>query len=46
MAADWLVSDPAGEEFAWAPDGRSVVDHTRRDGACGLWRMVLPPVIG
>jgi len=36
-----VLTDPTAEEFAWAPDGRRVAFHSRRDGQWGiyvLWR--------
>jgi Tol biopolymer transport system component len=34
-----VLSDPTAEEFAWAPDGRRVAFHSRRDGQWGIWLM-------
>jgi hypothetical protein len=32
-----VLSDPTAEEFAWAPDGRRVAFHSRRDGQWGIY---------
>jgi Tol biopolymer transport system component len=34
-----VLTDPTAEEFAWAPDGRRVAFHSRRDGQWGIWMM-------
>jgi Tol biopolymer transport system component len=34
-----VLTDPTAEEFAWAPDGRHVAFHSRRDGQWGIWIM-------
>ena len=34
-----VLTDPSAEEFAWAPDGRRVAFHSRRDGQWGIWVM-------
>jgi hypothetical protein len=34
-----VLTDPSAEEFAWAPDGRRVAFHSRRDGQWGIWLM-------
>src|SRR4051794_8655822 len=34
-----VLTDPTAEEFAWAPDGRRVAFHSRRDGQWGIWLM-------
>ena len=36
-----VLTDPTAEEFAWAPDGRHVAFHSRRDGQWGIY--VLAP---
>jgi Tol biopolymer transport system component len=33
------LDDPSAEEFTWAPDGRRVAFHSRRNGEWGLWVM-------
>jgi len=33
----YVITDPTAEEFAWAPDGRRVAFHSRRDGAWGMY---------
>jgi Tol biopolymer transport system component len=33
------LDDPSAEEFTWAPDGRRVAFHSRRNGQWGLWVM-------
>ena len=35
-----VLTDATAEEFAWAPDGRRVAFHSRRDGQWGIWLMV------
>jgi len=40
-----VLTDPSAEEFAWAPDGRRVAFHSRRDGQWGIWVMA-PPMSG
>ena len=32
-----VLTDPTAEEFAWAPDGRRVAFHSRRDGQWGIY---------
>jgi Tol biopolymer transport system component len=32
-----ILSDPTAEEFAWAPDGRRIAFHSRRDGEWGVF---------
>ena len=32
-----VLTDPTAEEFAWAPDGRRVAFHSRRDGHWGIY---------
>jgi Tol biopolymer transport system component len=32
-----VLTDPTAEEFAWAPDGRRVAFHSRRDGQWGIF---------
>jgi hypothetical protein len=32
-----VLTDPSAEEFAWAPDGRRVAFHSRRDGQWGIY---------
>jgi hypothetical protein len=32
-----VLADPTAEEFAWAPDGRRVAFHSRRDGHWGIY---------
>ena len=32
-----VLADPSAEEFAWAPDGRRVAFHSRRDGQWGIY---------
>ena len=32
-----VLADPTAEEFAWAPDGRRVAFHSRRDGQWGIF---------
>ena len=32
-----MLTDPTAEEFAWAPDGRRVAFHSRRDGQWGIY---------
>lgn len=32
-----VLEDPTAEEFAWAPDGRRVAFHSRRDGQWGIY---------
>jgi Tol biopolymer transport system component len=39
-----VLADPSAEEFAWAPDGRTVAFHSRRDGQWGIWLMASPQV--
>jgi Tol biopolymer transport system component len=34
-----VLDDPTAEEFTWAPDGRRVAFHSRRNGQWGLWMM-------
>jgi hypothetical protein len=34
-----VLTDPTAEEFAWAPDGRRVAFHSRRDGLWGVYVM-------
>ena len=34
-----LLADHTAEEFAWTPDARNVVFHTRRRGAWSLWEL-------
>ena len=34
-----VLSDATAEEFAWAPDGRRVAFHSRRDGEWGIYIM-------
>jgi hypothetical protein len=34
-----VLDDPSAEEFTWAPDGRRVAFHSRRQGGWGLWTM-------
>jgi TolB protein len=38
-SARCVLTDPTAEEFAWAPDGRRVAFHSRRDGQWGIWVM-------
>ena len=33
----FVLTDPTAEEFAWAPDGRHVAFHSRRDGQWGIY---------
>ncbi len=32
-----VLTDPTAEEFSWAPDGRRVAFHSRRDGQWGIY---------
>jgi hypothetical protein len=32
-----VLTDPTAEEFAWAPDGRRIAFHSRRDGQWGIY---------
>jgi Tol biopolymer transport system component len=32
-----VLADPTAEEFAWAPDGRRLAFHSRRDGQWGVY---------
>ena len=32
-----VLTDPTAEEFAWAPDGRRVAFHSRRNGQWGIY---------
>jgi TolB protein len=32
-----ILADPTAEEFAWAPDGRRLAFHSRRDGQWGIY---------
>jgi hypothetical protein len=32
-----VLADPTAEEFAWAPDGRRVAFHSRRNGQWGIY---------
>jgi hypothetical protein len=32
-----VLTDPTAEEFSWAPDGRQVAFHSRRDGRWGIY---------
>jgi Tol biopolymer transport system component len=41
-----LAADPAAEEFAWSPDVREVVYHTKKAGVWSLWRVTLGSTIG
>jgi hypothetical protein len=34
-----VLADPTAEEFAWAPDGRRLAFHSRRDGEWGVYVM-------
>jgi hypothetical protein len=34
-----VLTDPTAEEFAWAPDGRRVAFHSRRDGRWGIYML-------
>jgi Tol biopolymer transport system component len=34
-----VLDDASAEEFTWAPDGRRVAFHSRRNGSWGLWIM-------
>jgi len=32
-----VLTDPSAEEFAWAPNGRRIAFHSRRDGEWGIY---------
>jgi Tol biopolymer transport system component len=32
-----VLADPSAEEFAWAPNGRRIAFHSRRDGEWGIY---------
>jgi hypothetical protein len=34
-----VLADPSAEEYAWAPDGRTVAFHSRRSGEWAIWTM-------
>ena len=36
-----VLRDAAAEEFAWAPDGRSIAYHTQHGGRWSLWHLPL-----
>jgi Tol biopolymer transport system component len=37
-----VLADASGEAFAWAPGGRTVAFHSRRDGQWGIWLLRSP----